>query len=83
MNLNVVAPCVEHVVNVDLLGPGVVADALELDKKRAATWDQEDPVGPPSLAQRCELQAFDAKIIQSLPNNLGLNVSFKMPHGAA
>lgn len=69
-------------MNVYLLGPGVVADPLELDEERAATWDQEDPVGPPGLACRCKLQAFDAKVIQSLPNNLGLDVGFKMPHGA-
>lgn len=82
MNLDVIAPYAEHIVNVNLLRPGVVTDSLEFDEEGVAAWDQENPIGPTGLTCRGELQAFDAKVIQGLPNNLGLNVSFKMPHGA-
>lgn len=70
-------------MDVDLLRSWFSAGALELNEERLAARDQEDPIGPTGLACRGELQAFDAKVIQGLPDNLDLDIGFKMPHGAA
>ena len=80
MYLYLVAQLPELIMNMELLGLGLLSRALELYEEWATTRHPEDSIRIPSVAQYAELGAFDPEVFPHQVN--GITFDLRFSHGS-